>query len=170
MERKVDYNLTNLYVPVPHFTEVEAYNRKLFLRHEKKAAKLHCKKQIPIQKLFEEDRKALLVLPSKSFNVCRYELLKADSYGKVCLDGKHFYSTMPENFHKRILVGIRAHAIDILTQGGQLVATHRWAFRRDAQTSVTTAPHKPINADIHVQNVGTQYSGIAVQLCKNIHK
>ena len=27
---------------------------------------------------------------------------------------------------------------------------------------------KPINAGIHVRNVGTQYSGIAVQLCKNI--
>lgn len=29
---------------------------------------------------------------------------------------------------------------------------------------------KPINAGIHVRNVGTQYYGIAgVQLCKNIH-
>lgn len=128
VERKVAYNRANLFVPVPHFTEVEVYNRKLLLRHEKKAAEIHYKKQIPIRELFEEDRKALLVLPSKSFNVCRYEWLKADGYGKVCLDGKHFYSTMPENSHKKVPVGIRAHTIDILTQGGQLVTTHRRAF------------------------------------------
>lgn len=129
VERKVHYNRSNLFVPVPHFTEVEAYNRKLLLRHEKKEYELHYKKQIPIRELFEEDHKALLVLPSKSFNVCRYEWLKADGYGKVCLGGKHFYSTMPENAHKKVLIGIRAHAIDILTQGEQedfRGGTHRY--------------------------------------------
>lgn len=128
VERKVDYNRANLFVPVPHFTEVSVYNRKLLLRHEKKAAELHYKKQVPIEELFEEDRKALLMLPPKRFHVCRYEWLKADGYGKVCMDGKHFYSTMPENSHKKVLAGIRAHTIDILTEGGQLVTTHRRAF------------------------------------------
>ena len=82
---------------MPHFTEIEQYNQKLLTRHEKKAAELHYKKQIPIGELFEEDRKALLMLPPKKFNVCRYEWLKADGYVKVCMEGKRFYSTMPEN-------------------------------------------------------------------------
>ena len=86
MERKVDFNRSNLFVPVPHFTEVESYNRKLLMRHEKKATELHYKKQVPIGDLFEEDRKALLMLPPKRFQVCRYEWLKADGYGKVCMD------------------------------------------------------------------------------------
>lgn len=141
VERKVDYNRANLFVPVPHFTEVEAYNRKLLLRHEKKASELHYKKQVPIRELFEEDRRALLVLPPKRFHVCRYEWLKADGYGKVCMDGKHFYSTMPENSHKKVLVGIRAHTVDILTEGGQPVTTHRCAFgegRTDISDHSTT--------------------------------
>ena len=131
MERKVDYNRANLFVPVPHFNEIEKYNRKLLARHEKKASELHYKKQIPIRELFEEDRKALLMLPPKRFDVCRYEWLKADGYGKVCMDGKHFYSTRPENANKQVMVGIRAHTVDILTEGGQVVTTHRRAYGDD---------------------------------------
>lgn len=96
--------------------------------HEKKASELHYKKQVPIGVLFEEDRKALLMLSPKRFQVCRYEWLKADGYGKVCMDGKHFYSTMPENAQRKVLVGIRAHTIDILMEGGQVVTTHRRVF------------------------------------------
>ena len=128
VERKVDYNRANLFVPVPHFNEIEKYNQKLLACHEKKASELHYKKQIPIRELFEEDRKALLMLPPKRFDVCRYEWLKADGYGKVCMDGKHFYSTRPENVNKQVLVGIRAHTVDILTEGGQVVTTHRRAY------------------------------------------
>lgn len=69
MERKVDYNQANLFVPIPHFTEIEKYNQKLLTCHKKKAAELHYKKLVPIGKLFEEDRKALLMLPPKKFNV-----------------------------------------------------------------------------------------------------
>ncbi len=139
VKRKVDYNRSNLFVPVPHFTEIEKYNQKLLSRHEKKAAELHYKKQVPIGELFEEDRKALLMLPPKRFNVCRYEWQKADGYGKVCMDGKHFYSTMPENAHQKVLVGIHAHTIDILTEEGQVITTHRVLSEKDVRTSVITA-------------------------------
>ena len=128
VERKVGYNRANLFVPVPHFTQIEKYNQKLLLQHEKKAEELHYKKQVPIRELFEEDRKALLVLPPKRFNVCRYEWMNADGYGKICLDGKHFYSTAPENAKRKVLVGIRAHTVDILTDGGQILASHRRMF------------------------------------------
>lgn len=78
MERKVNFNRANLFVPVPHFSDVVQYNRRLLLKHDKKASELHYKKQVPICELFEEDRKALLLmLPPKPFNVCRYEWLKA---------------------------------------------------------------------------------------------
>lgn len=124
----MDFNRSNQFVPVPHFTEIEKYNRKLLARHEKKAAELHYKKQIPIGELFEEDRKALLMLPPKKFHVCRYEWMKADGYGKVCMDGKHFYSTLPENANQKVLIGIHAHTIDILTESGQIIVTHKRAF------------------------------------------
>ena len=141
VERKVGYNRANLFVPVPRFTQIEKYNQKLLLQHDKKAEELHYKKQVPIRELFEEDRKALLVLPPKRFNVCRYEWLQADGYGKVCMDGKHFYSTAPENAHRKVLTGVRAHTIDILTDGGQLMTSHRRMFgegRTDVSDYSTT--------------------------------
>ena len=141
VERKVGYNRSNLFVPVPHFTQIEQYNQKLLKRHEKKASELHYKKQVPIGELFEEDRKALLLLPPKRFHVCRYEWMTADGYGKVCMDGKHFYSTAPENARRKVLVGIRAHTVDILTDGGQVRITHRRMFgegRTDVSDYSTT--------------------------------
>lgn len=141
VERKVDYNRSNLFVPVPHFNSVERYNQKLLMRHEEKASELHYKKLVSIRQLFEEDRKALLVLPPKPFNVCRYEWLKADGYGKVCMEGKHFYSTRPENAHCKVLVGIRAHRIEILAENGQIITAHRRVFgegRSDVSDYSTT--------------------------------
>ena len=90
----------------------------------KKAAETHYKKGTVISELFEEDRKHFLPLPAKQFNVCRYDFYKADGYGKICLDGKHFYSTKPENHGKRVMVGIRAHYIDILEPNGELLVRH----------------------------------------------
>jgi hypothetical protein len=124
VERKVGYNRSNIFVPVPHIQQMETFNQALLDQHQKKAGEPHYKKGLPIKELFEEDRKALLTLPAKPFNVCRYEWLQADGYGKVCLDGKHYYSTKPEFARRKVLAGIRAHQVDILTEGGQIVATH----------------------------------------------
>ncbi len=125
VENKVGTTRRNLFVPVPAYHDIEEYNRSLLDRHKEKAAEEHYKKGIVISELFEEDRRHFLPLPAKTFNVCRYETFKADGYGKVCLEGKHFYSTRPENHGKRVMVGIRAHYIDILKPDGTLLVRHR---------------------------------------------
>jgi len=124
VENKVGMTRRNLFVPVPTYHDIEEYNRTLLGKHEKKAAEAHYKKGTVISELFEEDRKHFLHLPPKQFNVCRYETYKADGYGKICLDGKHFYSTKPENHNKKVLIGIRAHYIDILEPNGDLLVRH----------------------------------------------
>ena len=114
----------NAFVPVPVYHDIEEYNRALLGEHLKKASEVHYKKGIVIAELFKEDQQHLLHLPVKPFNVCRYETYKADGYGKICLEGKHFYSTKPENHKKQVLVGIRAHYIDILEPNGDLLVRH----------------------------------------------
>lgn len=136
VERKVGYNRANLFVPVPHIQHLEAYNRALLDRHEKKASEPHYKKGVPIKDLFKEDADALLALPAKGFNVCRYEWLAADGYGKVCLDGKHYYSTRPEYSQRKVLAGIRAHWVDILAENGQVLTSHKREYG-DARTDVS---------------------------------
>ena len=57
------------------------------------------------------------------------------------MDGKHFYSTSPENANQKVLVGIRAHSVDILTDGGQVITTHKRVFgdnRSDVSDYTTT--------------------------------
>ena len=125
VENKVGTHRRNALVPVPTYHNMEEYNKTLLPKHEKKAAEIHYKKGIKISELFEEDKKALLSLPRKPFDVCRYDYFKADGYGKICIDGKHYYSTKPENHDGKVLAGIRAHYIDIFNDDGSVLVRHR---------------------------------------------
>ena len=124
VERKVSYTRANLFVPVPDIPDRISYNKTLLDQHQKKADERHYKKNIPIATLFEEDKKAMYPLPGKPFHVCRYEYLKADGYGKICWDGKHFYSTKPENAQKQVLIGIGADTITVFEEDGTILTTH----------------------------------------------
>ena len=125
VENKVGTERRNIFVPVPRYQNLEEYNRELLPEHEKKASETHYKKGVRISELFEEDRKALFPLPRRAFDVCRYDYFKADGYGKICIDGKHHYSTSPQNHDRQILAGIRAHYIDILNTDGTVLVRHR---------------------------------------------
>lgn len=73
--------------------------------------------------------------------VCRYEWLKADGYGKICLDGKHYYSTRPENSHQKVLVGIYADKVEVLRDDGTVLVSHERRFgpeRTDSNDYRTT--------------------------------
>lgn len=124
VECKVGYTRRNLFVPEPAFDDIVAYNRQLLDRHTVKAGDAHYKKLLPIRELFKQDRAALLPLPRSPFDACRYEYLKADGYGKVRLDARHFYSTRPECAGQDVLVAIRAHTIDILDSDRKLLVRH----------------------------------------------
>lgn len=136
VERKVAYVRSNLFVPIPHVSNMEEYNRSLLDKHKIKAGELHYKKGILIADLFKQDVAAMQRLPEKPFTVCRYEWKKADGYGKISIDGKHFYSTCPENSHKDVLVSIWATHIDILRQDGSILVSHKREFGKDRTDSV----------------------------------
>ena len=124
VENKIGYTRRNLFVPEPAFDDVEAYNRELLDRHKEKAEEQHYKKLLPIRELYQADKRALLPLPPRLFDVCRYEYLKTDGYGKIQLDGRHHYSTQPEYADREVLVAVRAHTVDILDEKKRLVVRH----------------------------------------------
>jgi len=135
VESKIGYTRRNIFVPEPAFDDVETFNRELLDRHALKAEQMHYKKLVPIKELYRADARALMPLPAKSFDACRYEYLKSDGYGKVHLDGRHHYSTRPEYAGQEILVAIRAHSIDILDEHKRLVVQHvRQYGRRRSDT------------------------------------
>lgn len=136
VENKIGYTRRNLFVPEPTFDDVEAYNRELLDRHKEKAEEPHYKKLLPIRELFQADKQALLPLPAKPFDVCRYEYLKSDGYGKIQLDGRHYYSTRPEYADREVLVAVRAHTVDILDERKQLVVRHTRQYGTKRSDSV----------------------------------
>lgn len=150
VERKVGYERSNLFVPPEPFDDIETYNRRLLDAHETKASELHYKKGIRINELFLKDKEALYPLPRSRFHVCRYDYFKADGYGKVRIDGEHYYSTRPEYAGKRnVLVGIMAHYIDIYNEDNGLLVRHKRQYGdyrtdlSDYSTTVTMLLHKP---------------------------
>ena len=128
VERKVAYLRSNRFVPVPWVEDLQDYNKRLFEITAPLLQKNHYKKRIPIVDLLQEDQTALLALPRQRFNVCRYEKQLADGYGKICLDGKHYYSTTPEWAGTEVMVGIRAHVVEILKKDGDILVSHQRSY------------------------------------------
>jgi transposase len=128
VETKIRYDRSNLFVPIPVYDDIFAYNQALLDKHALKASEEHYKKLVPIRQLFEEDWKALLPLPQIPFNACRYLYVKADGYGKVRLDDRHYYSTCPEYGGREVLVAVHAHTIDILGDERRILVRHSRQF------------------------------------------
>lgn len=135
VEAKVGYERRNLFVPIPRYHDMIEYNKTLLPLHELKAGEKHYKKGIRIRDLFEDDRKAFFALPPKAFEVITYDWFKADGYGEVCIDRCHHYSTRPEYHNQKVLIGKRAHYIDVLDENGILVVRHRRMYGKERTDS-----------------------------------
>ena len=123
VEAMVKYVRNNYLLPGLHVLNLEELNKTLWEKAEKDREREHYEKETFIYQLFEEDRKAFLVLPSKEYQCIRYETVKADKYGYVKVE-KNLYSTSPRYALNKVLIRISYNSIDILTDGYQLVVSH----------------------------------------------
>ena len=128
VENKVGYMRRNFFVPMPEVESIEAWNTCLLEQAESDFQRQHYKKGSLIAELHEEDLKHLSPLPAKAFAVERLERVRTDGYGKVCLEGKHWYSSAPEYSYRELVVGIAAHTVRIYRPDGSLLTTHRRTF------------------------------------------
>ena len=124
IENKVGTIRRNLFVPVPEYDDLDEYNKSLLDIRDGRSGEEHYKKSRLIGDLFLEDQSALLPLPLKEFDVCRYEIVTTDGYGKFCLDARHWYSTRPEMARGKVILGIRAFTVDVLSEDGEHIVTH----------------------------------------------
>ena len=136
VENKVGAIRRNRFVPLPEFDDLRQFNQELLQQAAGYRGKVHYKKHVSIGELFEQDRAALLPLPRHRFDVCRYVYTKADGYGKVRINGDHHYSTTPEYGGQEVLVGIRAHTIDIYDEKREIMASHIRKFGKQRTDSV----------------------------------
>ncbi|PKG21517.1 IS21 family transposase [Niallia nealsonii] len=123
VEAMVKYVRNNFLLPSLHVLDLDELNKMLWKKAEKDRERKHYEKESLISKLFEDDRKACLVLPTKEYQCIRYETLKADKYGYVKLD-KNLYSTSPRFALSKVLIRISYNKIDILIDNHELVVSH----------------------------------------------
>lgn len=117
-----------LFVPRPSVWSIEGFNSRLPGRCLELADKDHYLKGEREADLFDADRKALLPLPAKPFDVVRRERMRADKYGRVTVEGKHRYSTDPANAGCEVIVGFRALEVEVLDAKGRRIAVHERAY------------------------------------------
>ena len=86
VENKVGYSRRNAFVPVPTITSFEEFNCSLWDWCEKDAQREHYAKKVPIEELWQEDAKNLLVMPQHPYQVFRYCTLKVNKNGFVVVD------------------------------------------------------------------------------------
>ncbi len=136
VEAKVGYERRNRFVPVPYVDDDAVFNRSLLERAGVDFDRPHYRKGRPIRELLEEDRAALLPLPEKPFEACRYERVKTDGYGKFCLDGCHHYATSPEHSQAQLYVRIGARTVEPLDAEGRPLHTYRRRFGKTRTDSL----------------------------------
>lgn len=142
VENKVGYLRRNLLVPVPEFSDLEAYNRELLLRCDKDMEREHYRKKEFISSLFEEDLKALNPLPTRAFEAESYEHVRVDAYGKFTLnDGKHTYSASPRLVGSRTVVVKSYNTIKVLDKDMKEVVVHERLYGEESQESMDWLPY-----------------------------
>ncbi|WP_374723429.1 IS21 family transposase [Calidifontibacillus erzurumensis] len=123
VEAMVKYVRNNFFLPERTIHGLEDFNNGLWAEAENDRLRPHYEKKDEIARLFEEDQKVLLYLPSKEYEGIRYETLKADKYGYVQVDKKK-YSTSPRYSNQKVLVGITYNRIHILSDSLKVIVSH----------------------------------------------
>lgn len=90
VENKVGYIRRNAFVPMPTIKSFEEFNEKLLEWCEKDAEREHYVQKIPIEEMWQADKKELLKLPDYPFSVFRYETLVTDKTGFASIDSNKY--------------------------------------------------------------------------------
>lgn len=127
VENKVGYLRRNELVPIPEFDSIEEENRSLLSRCDLDMQREHYDrhKNRFISELFEEDKKALLPLPSVAFDTALYTVARTDKYGKFTLDkGKHRYSASPAFCETTVCLKITSSTVTIMDEELRVIVRH----------------------------------------------
>lgn len=142
VENKVGYLRRNELVPVPRFLKLPDFNRQLLKCCDKDMSREHYDKDTMIGTLFEEDRKALLPLPTVPFDTALYTSARTDKYGKFTLNkGKHRYSASPAFCEDTVQLKITSATVTVMDFNMREVVTHRRLYSENDAESMDWLPY-----------------------------
>ncbi len=126
VENKVGYIRRNMLVPIPEFTSLQEFNQLQLTRCDDDMNREHYKKNQLISELFAQEKPSFLPLPAIDYEVCKYDSVMADSYGKIALErGSRIYSTTPAMAGTMVRVKQTALHVYILDAQLRPVVTHK---------------------------------------------
>lgn len=137
VENKVGYLRRNKLVPVPRFYSLAEKNAELLVICDKDMERKHYddEQHRLISEIFQEDKAALLPLPSVPFDTSRYDTAKTDKYGKFTLDkGKHRYSVSPDFCGEVVRLKITSSNIIVLDTEMREIVQHRRLYGNETES------------------------------------
>ena len=142
VENKVGYLRRNELVPVPRFANLTDHNKLLLERCDGDMEREHYDKERPICELFEEDKAALLPLPSVPFDTALYTTARTNKYGKFTLNqGKHEYSASPAFCEDMVQLKITSAEVIVMDSNGREVTRHRRLYGDTPQKAMDWIPY-----------------------------
>ncbi len=142
VEAKVGYLRRNELTPVPSFPSISKENEELLSDCDEDMEREHYDKGRMISDLFQEDKKALLPLPSVRFDTAGYGSAVTDKYGRFTLNkGKHRYSASPAFCEKTIQYKLTSAEVIVMDQNLREVVRHRRLYGETEKESMDWLPY-----------------------------
>jgi transposase len=124
VENKVGYTRRHFFVPAWEVDDLVRQNQTALVQCEADWDRRHYKKGSSIATLWQAERSALRALPLRSMTAVRFTRALADGYGKVQVDGVHWYSTAPEFAGQELMLQIGAHTVTPFAPDGTPITCH----------------------------------------------
>jgi transposase len=121
-ENLVGYSRRNFLVPVPEFEDFEVFNEGMAEDCRRDLQRQLRGKEGTKAELLEEDRQAMLPLPSQSFEARRVEACQANSLSLVRFD-RNDYSVPTQHAHRAVMAIGGIERVRLMVQD-QVVAEH----------------------------------------------
>lgn len=133
VENKVGYERRNMFVPVPTILDFDQFNKRLLECCEKDMQREHYHKGQLIAELFVADRQAMLPLNPIDFKVSKFQMAKADKYGKVMFETNK-YSSSPKLAQGNVYLEIKSDTVTILDMMYNPVVNHRRLYGKNEES------------------------------------
>ena len=132
VENAVGFLRRNLMVPPMRAESYGQLSRLLLERCDGLARDSCCPRlpDVPVAEVFDEERAALMPLPSTAFDPVRWESRTADKYGLVDIDSNR-YLAGPDSARSRVLAAIRWDTVTLASPAtGELLAEYPRQYGR----------------------------------------
>ena len=132
VENAVGFLRRNLMVPPMRAESYGQLSRLLLERCDGLARDSYCPRlpDVPVAEVFDEERAALMPLPSTAFDPVRWESRTADKYGLVDIDSNR-YLAGPDSARSRVLAAIRWDTVTLTSPAtGELLAEYPRQYGR----------------------------------------